>query len=52
MLVYKPRSFGVVTPCGAVVGYQRFRAPCCLHLQGQGYPTIAVHSVTIQKNST
>jgi hypothetical protein len=25
----------VVTPCSAVVGYQRFRAPCCLHLQGE-----------------
>jgi hypothetical protein len=25
--------FWVVTPC-IVVGYQRFRCPCCLHLQG------------------
>jgi hypothetical protein len=23
--------FWVVTPCSAVVGYQRFRGPCCLH---------------------
>jgi len=23
-----------VTPCGVVVGYQRFRGPCCLHLLG------------------
>jgi hypothetical protein len=22
----------VVTPFGVVVGYQRFRGPCCLHL--------------------
>jgi hypothetical protein len=26
--------FWVVTPCNDVVGYQRFRNPCCLHLQG------------------
>jgi hypothetical protein len=25
----------VVTPCSVVVGYQRFRGPCCLHLQGE-----------------
>jgi len=25
----------VVTPCSFVVGYQRFRGPCCLHLQGE-----------------
>jgi hypothetical protein len=25
----------VVTPCKVVVGYQRFRGPCCLHLQGE-----------------
>jgi hypothetical protein len=23
--------FWVVTPCSVVVGYQRFRGPCCLH---------------------
>jgi len=22
----------VVTPCSAMIGYQRFRGPCCLHL--------------------
>jgi hypothetical protein len=27
--------FWVVTPCIVVVGYQRFRGPCCLHLQGE-----------------
>jgi hypothetical protein len=24
-----------VTPCSFAVGYQRFRGPCCLHLQGE-----------------
>jgi hypothetical protein len=24
-----------VTPCSFVVGYHRFRGPCCLHLQGE-----------------
>jgi hypothetical protein len=27
--------FWVLTPCSIVVGYQRFRSPCCLHLQGE-----------------
>jgi hypothetical protein len=27
--------FIVVTPCSIVVGYQRFRSLCCLHLQGE-----------------
>jgi len=26
--------FWVVSPCSVVVGYQRFRGPCCLHLLG------------------
>jgi hypothetical protein len=25
----------VVTPCSGVVGYEHFRQPCCLHLQGE-----------------
>jgi hypothetical protein len=24
-----------VMPCNVGVGYQRFRGPCCLHLQGK-----------------
>jgi len=24
--------YWVVMPCSVVVGYQRFRGPCCLHL--------------------
>jgi hypothetical protein len=27
--------FWIVTPCSVMVGYQRFRAPCCLHVQGE-----------------
>jgi hypothetical protein len=27
--------FRVVMPCSVVVGYQRFRGSCCLHLQGE-----------------
>jgi len=26
--------FCVAAPCSMVVGYQQFRVPCCLHLQG------------------
>jgi len=25
----------VTTPCSILVGYRRFRGPCCLHLQGE-----------------
>jgi hypothetical protein len=27
--------FCVVMPCSVVVGYHRFRGPCCLHRQGE-----------------
>jgi len=50
--------FWVVTPCSVVVRYQRFRGPCCLHLQGEvarmaeNSISIGLDGVTIQKIST
>jgi hypothetical protein len=32
-LIFQVEVFCVVTRCSVVVGYQRFRGPCCLHLQ-------------------
>jgi hypothetical protein len=32
---FKSRSWGVVTPCSGVVGYQSFGGPCSLHLQSE-----------------
>jgi len=32
---FQVEVFWVVTPCGVVVGYQRFGGPCCLHFQGE-----------------
>jgi len=32
---FQVEVFRVVTPCGVLVGYQRFRGPCCLHLRGE-----------------
>jgi hypothetical protein len=29
------KFFWVVMPCSVVLGYQCFRHPCCLHLQGK-----------------
>jgi len=29
--------FWVVTSCSFVVGYQRYRAPCCLHFHLRGH---------------
>jgi len=31
-VVFQVEAFWVVTPCSVVVGYQRFRGPCCLQL--------------------
>jgi len=35
-LMFQVEVFCIVTPCGFVVGYQRHRGLCCLHLQGEG----------------
>jgi hypothetical protein len=35
LLLFKVLVFYVVMPCIVVVGYQRFKGPCCLHLQGE-----------------
>jgi len=44
-----------VMPYNVVVGYQYFRGPCCLHLQGGPlkcqYPTTTLHCVATKKNS-
>jgi hypothetical protein len=34
-VIFQVEVFWDVKPCCVVVGYQRFRAPCCLHLKGQ-----------------
>jgi len=33
-VIFYVEIFGIVTPCIAVVVFQRFRGPCCLYLQG------------------
>jgi hypothetical protein len=44
--------FWVVTPCGFVVGYQRFVGPCCLHLHGEGFSEtlVSYHNTTWRHN--
>jgi hypothetical protein len=55
--------FWIVTPCRVVVRYQRFKGPCCLHLQGEVkmggrkssepmYSTTTLQCVATQKTST
>jgi hypothetical protein len=36
-VMFQVEVFWVVTPCSVVVGYQNFRSPWCLHLQGEVY---------------
>jgi len=38
----------VVTSWTIVVGYQRFRGPCCFHLQGETF--VSYHSTTRRRN--
>jgi len=40
--------FWVASPRNFVVGYHRFRGPCCLHHQ---VDVISLHGVTTQKTS-
>jgi hypothetical protein len=35
VVMFQVEVFWVVTLCSAVIGYQRFRGPCCLHLHGE-----------------
>jgi hypothetical protein len=34
VVMFQVEVFWIVTPCIVVVGYRRFRGPCCLHLLG------------------
>jgi len=34
-VIFQVKVFWVVTPCSAVVRYQRFRGPCCLPLRDE-----------------
>jgi hypothetical protein len=34
-VMFNVEVFWVVTPCSVVVGYQHFRGPCCLKLEGE-----------------
>jgi hypothetical protein len=40
----------VVTPCSVVVGFRRFRGPCCLHLGGEvaGMEILSQHYMASQ----
>jgi hypothetical protein len=39
--------FWVVMPYSVVVGYQRFKGPCYLHLQGEVYVVILQQHYTV-----
>jgi hypothetical protein len=46
------KVFGVVMPCGGVVGYQHFRGPHCLQLHPEdgGRTLVSYHSTTRHHN--
>jgi hypothetical protein len=46
VVMFQVEVFWGVTQCSVVVGYQRFRGPCCLH------PTIIPYGITPQETST
>jgi len=35
-VIVQVEIFWLLTPCSVVLGYQRFRRPCCLHIQSDG----------------
>jgi len=43
----KQDFFRVVAPCTAVVGYQSFRGPCCLHLNRREKPYVLHQDIRI-----
>jgi hypothetical protein len=45
-MMFQVELFWVVTPCSVVIGYQRFRGPCFLHLQGE----VSYHNTTERHN--
>jgi hypothetical protein len=38
-----------VTPCVVVIGYQRFRGPCCLHRQGENFMSLKMEAARTSK---
>jgi len=47
MSLFQVEVFWVVTPCSVVVGYQRFRVPCFIHLQVEAFWVVTSCSVVI-----
>jgi hypothetical protein len=46
-IVFGVKFFWVLTPCGVLVGYQRFRGPCCHRVQGEMKMEAVWTSVTL-----
>jgi len=50
-LIFQVEVFCVVTPCSIVVGYQRYKGPCCLYLQGEVKMAAWISETTYHKTT-
>jgi len=46
-VIFQVEVFWVVTPCSVVIGYQRFRGPCILHLRSHTQNSVIINLIIL-----